>query len=75
MIERAGKRRKIYVDNPKGKSKPTSIIHVPGNSLDEYKVLGDFFYKYPKIRPIDDRGNDPAKGIFFNRQQENNHIF
>ena len=42
MSESSEKRRKTYVDNPKGKSKPTCLIHGPGHSPDKYKVLRDF---------------------------------
>ena len=68
MIESAGNRRKIYVDHTKDRSKPTQIIHGPGNSSDECKVLGDFGSKYAKIRPTEDRGNDVTNRKKFNSQ-------
>ena len=68
MIESAGNCRKIYVDHTKDRSKPTKIIHGPGNSSDECKVLGDFGSKYAKIRPTEDRGNDATNRKKFNSQ-------
>ena len=56
MSESAGKYIKRYVDHPKDRSKLTCIIHGPGNSSDECKMLGDFGYKYFGIRPTKDRG-------------------
>ena len=47
----AGKIRKRYVDHPKDRSKLTFLIHGPGHSSDECKVLGYFGSKYYKIRP------------------------
>ena len=66
--------RKSYVDHSEDRSKPTCIIHGPGNSSDECKVLGDFGSKYSKIRPTKDRGKDPATVKKLNSQQENNAI-
>ena len=63
------KRRKRYVDYPKGKSKPTGLIHGPGNSSDECKVLGDFFSKYDKSMPTKDWGNDTTNRKKFNCYQ------
>ena len=74
MSESAGKRRKIYVDYPKGKYKPTCLIHGPRNSSDECKVLGDCGSKYVKSRPTKDRRQNTAPRKKFNRQQENNAI-
>ena len=54
----AGKRRKLHVDSLTGKSK-TYLIHGPGHSSEECKVLGDFGTKYAKIRPTKDRGSSP----------------
>ena len=73
MVESAGKRRKIYVDYPKGKSK-TCLVHGTGHSSDECKVLGYFFSKYVKSRSTKDRGHDPISRNNFHRQQENNDI-
>ena len=55
ISESSGKRRKIYVDYPMGKSK-TCLIHGPGNSSDECKVLGDFGSKYAKTGRTKDCG-------------------
>ena len=57
MSKSADKLRKRYIYHPKGKSKPTCLIHGPGNSSDECRVLGDFGSKYAKIRPTKDRGH------------------
>ena len=49
-----GKHTQRYVDNLQDRSKLTCIIHGPGNSQDEYKLLGDFGTKYAKVRPTKD---------------------
>ena len=74
MNESAGKCRKRYVYHPKDIYKLTCIINRPGNKPDKFKVLGDFGFKYSKIRPTKDRGQEPAKTKIFNRNQENNAI-
>ena len=66
---------KIYVDYPKGNSKPTCLIHNPGHSSYECKVLGDFGSKYAIIMPTKDHGHNPANINKFNSQKENNDIF
>ena len=45
----AGKRRKIHVDSPTGKSK-ICLIHGPGHSSEECKVLGYFRTNYANSR-------------------------
>ena len=50
MGESAGKHRKQYVDHPLGESK-ICLIHGPGHSYDECKVLGDFCVKHAKGKP------------------------
>ena len=74
MSESSDKRRKIYVDNPKGESKSTCLIHGPGHSSDKYKVLGNFGSKYSKIRHTDNRGHKPENRNKYTRQQYNNAI-
>ena len=74
IIESVGKRRKRYVDYLKGKSKPTCLIHVTGNSSDECKALQDFCCKYDRIRPTKYCGHNPVPVNSFNRKQENNAI-
>ena len=74
MSESADKRRKIYVDYPKGKYKPTCLIHGPGHSSDKYKVLGDFGSKYAKIRHANNRGHNNKNRNKYTRQQYNNTI-
>ena len=58
MSEGSENCRKIYVDYPKRKSKPTCLIHEPGHSSYECKILGDFGSKYVKSRPTKDRGHN-----------------
>ena len=50
---------KRYLDHPKDRSKLTCLIHGPGNSSDECNVLGDFGFKYSKIRTIKDYRQEP----------------
>ena len=57
--ESAGKRIKQHIDSPMGKSK-TCLIHGPGYSSEERKVLGDFVTKYANSRPTKDRGSSPV---------------
>ena len=71
--ESAGKRIKRHVDIPTGKSK-TCLIHIPGYSSEECKVLGDFGTKYANSRPTKDRSNSPVPRMGITRQQENNTI-
>ena len=59
----AGRRRNIYVDRSERKSK-TCLIHGPGYSSDECKVLGDFGAKYAKGKPTKDHGNR-IPGVYF----------
>ena len=47
MSDSAGKSRNIYLDHPMGESK-ICLIHGPGHSSDECKVLGAFGSKYVK---------------------------
>ena len=51
MSESAEKCRKMYVYHPKDRQKLNCIIHGPGHSSDECKVLGDSGSKYAKGRP------------------------
>ena len=44
----SGNSNKRYVNHLKDRSKPTCLIHGPGNSSDECKVLWDFVSKYTK---------------------------
>ena len=55
-------------------SKLSCLIHGPGNSSDECKVLGEFGSKYYKIRPNKDRRHEPATKNKFNRHKQNNAI-
>ena len=74
MSEIAGKCRKRCLDYPKGKYKPTCIIHDPVYYSDECKVLGNFGSKYAKNMPTKDRRNNNVLRKKFNRQQDNNTI-
>ena len=73
MSDSAVKRRKRYVDYPRDKSK-TCLIHGPGNSSDDFKVLNGFVSKYAKIRPTKDPVHDPVPRKKFNKNQDNNSI-
>ena len=48
----------MYEDHTKDNSKRTCLIHGPGNSSDECKVLGDLGTKYSEIRLIKARENE-----------------
>ena len=61
------------MDFPSGKSK-NCLIHGPGHSSYECKVLRDFGDKYVKGKPTKNRGNHTVPRNKFNRQQENNSI-
>ena len=61
MSERAGKHRKSYVYHLQDISKLTCLIHGPGHSSDEFKVLGDFGSKYSKIGLLRTAGRIPQK--------------
>ena len=74
MIESADKLSKRYVEYLKVKSKPTCLVHGPGHSAYECKVLVDFGSKYSKIMPTKDRGHGTTNRNKFKRQQENNYI-
>ena len=69
----SGKRRKRYVDNTTVKSK-ICLIHGPGHSSEECKVLGEFVTKYTKSRPIKYHWSSPLPRKKINRHQENNTI-
>ena len=73
MSESAGKRRKRYVDDTKDRYKLTCLIHIPGNSSNECKVLGCFGSKYSKSMTKDSMQN-PTKTNKFNRKQEKHGI-
>ena len=68
------KRRNIYLDHTKDRSKPTCIIHGPENSSYECKVLGEFGSKYAKSRPTKDRRQYPANRKKLKIHQEKNDI-
>ena len=55
-------------------NRKTCLIHGPGHSSDECKVLGDFDHEYAKGKLTKDHGNNPVPRNKFNRQQENNAI-
>ena len=74
MSESNDKHGKIYVDHPNDKSKSIGLIHGHSHSSDDFKVVGDFCYKYAKSRPTNYRGNNPANKNEFSRQTNNNDI-
>ena len=68
MGESAGKYRKLYVDFQSGEPE-TCLIHGPGDSSGEYKVLVYFSSKYSKCKPNKGRVNHPIPKKKFNRHQ------
>ena len=60
---------KWYVDRPLGELK-TYLIHGPGHSSDECKVLVDFGDKYTKGHPTMDHRNHPVTKEKNNKQQK-----
>ena len=74
MSDISVKHRKMYVDHPKDISKHTCLIHGPGNSSYEFKVLGDFGSKQSKFSPNKERGHEPATKKKFNIHQDNNTV-
>ena len=74
MSEIARNHSKIYVDNPKDRSKPTCLIHVPGHSSYECTILEDLDSEYVKSRPTKYPRHNPANGNKFNKQKQNNAI-
>ena len=74
MGDSAGNDRKSYVDHLKDGSRQYCLIHEPGHSSDECKVLGEFGSKYSKIRPTKYHRHDPAIKNKFKRHQENTGI-
>ena len=73
MGESSDKRRKIYVYRSTGEMK-TCLIHIPGHSSDECKVLVDFCANYAKGRHTKDHNNYPVPRRNFNRRKGNNAI-
>ena len=69
MSESAGRLRKSYVDHPKDRSKLICIIHGPGNSSEECKVLGNFGSNYSKRRPAKDCRKDPSNTKKFSKKK------
>ena len=74
MSDSAGKIRKSYVDHPKDRSKLTCIIHGPGNSSNECKVLRNFGSEYSKIMSTKDRGKDHSNTKKCSKKKERNDI-
>ena len=68
------KRRKIYLDYPRDRSKQTCLIHRPRHSSYECKVLGEFGFMYARYRPTKERRKELAVKNYFGRPQENNSI-
>ena len=74
MSESIRKHRKRYEDNQNNRFKNTYLIHVPGNSSDEFKVLRNFGSRYTKISPTKDCNHDLTTKNKFKRHQNNNAI-
>ena len=75
MSESACKISKRCFDHPKYGFKLTCIIHGPGHSSDECKVLGDFGSKYAKIGLPSTLFTLSQIETYFNGQKDNNDIF
>ena len=56
------------------RSKQTFLIHGPGNSSDEYEILGGFSFKYSKIWSTKEQRQEPETRNRFVRQQDNNSL-
>ena len=69
ISEIAGKRIKSYVYHMKDRYKLTCLIHGPGYSSYECKVLRDFGSKYSKSRPTKDHRNEPTTKKTFDIKQ------
>ena len=74
ISERSVKRRKGCIDYPKGKSKPTCLIHVPVHLSYEWNFMRDFCSNYVKSWSTKYRRHDPIPKKKFKRYQENNAI-
>ena len=74
MSKSAKKHIKSYVDHLEDRLTLNFLIHVPGHSSDECKVLGGFGSKYSKIRLTKDHGQEPATNKKFNINPEKNAI-
>ena len=72
MIKLTIKHNKRYVDHPRYQSKLTCIIHSPGNSSDECKVLNCSGSKYTKIRPSKEHRKKPTPKKSFGNNQDKN---
>ena len=59
MGKRSVKCKQRYVYLLRDQLKLTCLIHGPGNSPDEYKVLNDFGTKYAKVRNFKERSQEP----------------
>ena len=73
IVEIYGKRIKWYVDHLMDKSK-ICLVHCPGHTYDECKVLGNIGFKYVKGKPSNNFKNHHVTEKTFNRQQKNNTI-
>ena len=69
----SGNSKKRHLDIPTGKSK-ICLIHGPGYSSEECKVLGDFGTKYAKSRPTKGHSSSPVPRKRIKRHQENKSI-
>ena len=76
MSESAGKPRKRYIKHPKDRLKLTFLIHGPGHSSDECKILREFGTNAAKCRPTKyHRQEEPANKKCFEIQKQNNSVF
>ena len=74
MSESSVSKRKRYVDHPRDRSKIKCPIHGPGYYSEKYKVLGDFYSKYSKIRSTKDSNHEATRKNKFGRHKEKKYI-
>ena len=74
MIKHTGKWKQTYIDHQIDQLKLTCIIHGPGNSPDEFKVLNNVSSKYTKVRPSKEHRHKPAFKKIFGKEQDKNYM-
>ena len=74
MGKHAGRCKKRYVDCPIEISQLTCLIHGPGHSSDECKVLDNFGTKYAKCRPFKESRVNPTTKKKYKKKQQVNSI-
>ena len=75
MGKRSGNRKQGYVNCPHDQSKLTCLIHGPGHSSEQNKLLNYFATKYSKGRHFKKRRQDPTSDKKVWNNQEVSYIF